>query len=293
MRKSLRYSVEFEPQLGIEVIGYHCPIRAEVAAPDGVPAYRIMMFHRKSTVRLGAEVYHWPAHTLVMIPPGVPSFYGETGHSISHSWIRASGDRLPQLLREFQLEANHPVYFPDAQENDRWLSDLIRESQNPQTRFEIVHSLVRIWLATIQRHSDPERTVSIPRGLLKAREAIEETYLDKHSLAEYARIAGYSPAHFCVRYKEAYGTSPTQHVVRLRIDHARDLLENVNLSVADIAEMSSFCDLYYFSRVFKQHTGMSPRQFRDCNRQAGVASRASSSRRKPGHDGKTRPPHSR
>jgi len=292
MRKGRRYSIDHEPQLGIEVIGYHCPIRAEVACPDGIPAYRLMMFHQQVVVQLAQNTYHWPAQTLVIIPPGMPSVYGESGRCITHSWIRANGTRLPQLLQEAQLQVNQPIHFSSADESDRWLSALIREWQEPHTRFEIVYSLLRIWLATIQRHAHLHGVASISVGLRRARQAIEEGCLEKRSLIEYARIAGYSRAHFSVQYKKAYGISPAQHLMRLKIDHACELLENANLSIAEIAEQTRFCDLYYFSRVFKQLTGFSPTQFRQRSRQAGLESRDSSSWQKPGHEGKVRARHS-
>ena len=47
-----------------------------------------------------------------------------------------------------------------------------------------------------------------------------------------------------------------------KIEEARSLLDASSLSVTEIAEQCGFSDLYYFSKVFKEHLGVSPRKYR-------------------------------
>ncbi len=57
--------------------------------------------------------------------------------------------------------------------------------------------------------------------------------------------------------------SPSDYLNRLRIERAKALLlENMFLTVREIAEITGYADQLYFSKVFKKETGMTPSDFR-------------------------------
>ncbi|MCF7817417.1 MAG: helix-turn-helix transcriptional regulator [Kiritimatiellales bacterium] len=56
--------------------------------------------------------------------------------------------------------------------------------------------------------------------------------------------------------------SPMRTIITTRIEHAKDLLHNDELTVAMVAEECGFESIYYFSRLFKEVTGQTPSGFR-------------------------------
>ena len=59
------------------------------------------------------------------------------------------------------------------------------------------------------------------------------------------------------------GTTPTEHIVRRRLERARTLLkEDQSLSITDIALQVGFNSSNYFSRLFRQRFGQNPRSMR-------------------------------
>ena len=56
--------------------------------------------------------------------------------------------------------------------------------------------------------------------------------------------------------------SPIKYITKKRISYACDLLVSNKHSVSDIASMAGYSDVYYFSRVFKENTGMSPSDYK-------------------------------
>ncbi len=65
-------------------------------------------------------------------------------------------------------------------------------------------------------------------------------------------------------FKKTHGCTPVQYLNQLRIGRAKRMIEGNclhHLSITQIAEQSGFSDASYFSRVFREHVGLSPTQY--------------------------------
>jgi len=65
------------------------------------------------------------------------------------------------------------------------------------------------------------------------------------------------------RFKKETRLSLHQYFIQLKINAAKTMLANLSYNVSDIAGFLGFEDPYYFSRLFKRKTGVSPKKFRD------------------------------
>jgi transcriptional regulator GlxA family with amidase domain len=75
---------------------------------------------------------------------------------------------------------------------------------------------------------------------------------------------GYS--NFRQMFKKYTGLSPVQYHISLRIQRARDLLSNTELSVKEMAYQLGFSSIDYFSRIFKNKTGKCPTTYRNLHK---------------------------
>jgi AraC-like DNA-binding protein len=98
---------------------------------------------------------------------------------------------------------------------------------------------------------------------------IHERYGEALTLATLARHAGMSISRFSCVFREAFATSPLEYVAATRMREARRRLRSPGQSISEVAYAVGFQDSNYFSRAFRQHHGMSPRQFRDMARIGG------------------------
>ncbi len=71
-----------------------------------------------------------------------------------------------------------------------------------------------------------------------------------------------SPRTLSRRFRLATGQSFNEYLSTLRLDTSKDLLQNSNLAIGDIADRIGYRDSTYFSRLFKRNTGISPREYR-------------------------------
>ena len=99
-------------------------------------------------------------------------------------------------------------------------------------------------------------------AISRAFEYIGRHYTEAVSIKEMAKDTGYSTVHFINTFKERYGVTPLSQITRLRMMRADELLRNTAMPVREVAYDVGYGDEFYFSRIFRHHRGVSPRQFR-------------------------------
>lgn len=77
-----------------------------------------------------------------------------------------------------------------------------------------------------------------------------------------ANEAGMSPRSFRRRFAEAMGTSPRSYAIACRLGHAKQMLAGTELPIKTIARQLGYNDVFFFSRQFTGHTGISPAAYR-------------------------------
>jgi AraC-like DNA-binding protein len=98
------------------------------------------------------------------------------------------------------------------------------------------------------------------------------SYVDFHIFDEFpqvwqlAEVAGLSESRFKARFKQESGMSPGNFVTMMKMEKARELLADQDLSVTDIAFRLGFSSSQYFATVFKRFTAVRPHEWRkSCN----------------------------
>jgi AraC-like DNA-binding protein/ligand-binding sensor protein len=99
-------------------------------------------------------------------------------------------------------------------------------------------------------------------SLKKAEHFIWDNYTRKISLLEIANASGLSPPYFSTIFKEEMGENLSCYLNRLRVEHAEELLLKTDHSLSKIAGDCGFEDQSWFSKIFKNYTGISPGKFR-------------------------------
>jgi LacI family transcriptional regulator len=96
------------------------------------------------------------------------------------------------------------------------------------------------------------------RRLAKSMCFIRDHAYEEMSVVDIVRAAGMSRSLFERKFRDAFGTSPWEHVLNLRLRRARLLLQDSHLSIAEIAERTGFSTPEYFTSLFRQVIGRTP-----------------------------------
>ena len=95
-----------------------------------------------------------------------------------------------------------------------------------------------------------------------------KTYIDRNfqkdlSLDEVSRMVNISPYYFSKLFKQGTGENFIEYLTRVRMEHARRLLEDPDASIKQVCVMSGYGDPNYFSRLFKKYEGVTPSEYRE------------------------------
>ena len=82
------------------------------------------------------------------------------------------------------------------------------------------------------------------------------------NIEDYAKQHGMSVSWFIRNFKDYTGATPAQYILSLRISNAQSLLESTTYNITEIASIVGYDNPLYFSRLFKKHCGVSPKEFR-------------------------------
>jgi len=148
--------------------------------------------------------------------------------------------KVQEIIAKLAWEYRMIVYSPEA--------------DNPENR----QILLEMLLDEVKQLAAPEH-----RQMVEKVKAYVVAHLEGSlSLEDLASVAGLSVAYFARQYRATTGRTPMDDVRRLRLDAARQLLCKTSLPLYAIAEQVGIPDVYYLSRLLKEHFGMNARKLR-------------------------------
>lgn len=101
--------------------------------------------------------------------------------------------------------------------------------------------------------------------LVKVVEHLENNYKSPLSINHVSKKAGISSSHLSRLFKENLNLSFTQYMNRFRIEKAKELLDDKNLTINEIMNSVGFSTEQHFFKQFKRYTGTTPGRLRQLN----------------------------
>lgn len=197
---------------------------------------------------------------IYICPANAPhDYYSSYDKPWTKIWMNVYG-RVPlTLLQEYGLSGTVIADAKPLKPLFEQLRELIYcEKTNDECQNEILALLIRIinglFLMKRQKEKDSE-AVSM------------KMFLDgnTHRLVSNAELAAHvfhSPD-YCVKlFKREYGTTPYDYQLAQKMDIACRMLRQTDIPIAELSTALGYADAHYFSGLFKQKCGMSPRAYR-------------------------------
>lgn len=141
------------------------------------------------------------------------------------------------------------------------ISDMIEKSKRINSIYSffslISGTFENILLKVYDEKMDKERM-----PIKKAKEYILNNYKSSLSLEDVAKEIGFSPVYFSKLFKKIEGMNYIDYLTKVRMNSAKNLISDTNLSIDNIAIEIGYTDVKYFRKLFKKLYGIKPIEYR-------------------------------
>jgi len=154
------------------------------------------------------------------------------------------------------------LWINDDPHLQHWMKE-IRTLFCNEGALEEANGLLRLLLLRLSRRELDHNTNHQKHPALgRAVRFLNERLTGATDLSEIAQAAGISPSHLNALFRQNFGISVMQMLLKKRMDRARMLLADPMKTVADVSYSVGYADPNYFIRVFHRVHGCTPLQFR-------------------------------
>ncbi|RBW68309.1 response regulator transcription factor [Bacillus taeanensis] len=174
-----------------------------------------------------------------------------------------SGNLTPEQVRQEACSLITGAYrlHGDAE-------SMLPERHDLLCRAETMEQMVSLLISQLEEIETPfirklTDTGDDEQVITKALEYISAHYTENLTLQSVADIVHLSKSYFSLYFKKQTGRNFVDYLIELRIRKAKQLLVQNESRIYDVARVSGFKDVKYFSKVFKKVTGLTPMEYRE------------------------------
>ncbi len=229
----------------------------------------------KGTLVLNGQTHELGAGDGFLVPPDVPVFWKADGQSPWHyAWVGFHGLRAAAVLERAGLDADHPIFRPgDDNRLTQALSALVEAARTEEagsmaTPGELLLTghlyLFLAQLCQVAKTRTPEKNSAADkaRHVRRAMAYLARHYPEPFRVSDMARALGLDRSYLSTLVRRQTGQPPQTHLIRFRMERAAQLMDNDQLTVADIARSVGYEDPAQFSKAFRTTHGCSPTAYR-------------------------------
>jgi AraC family transcriptional regulator, arabinose operon regulatory protein len=233
-----------------------------------IDCYIIYLVNGTGHYKIGQETIAANSGSIIIYTPSQDQDYYYKAHEKTELyWIHFTGAEAEKLLTRLGF-INDIIYQVGIHtECIALFENIIHELQIHKPYFQdICISYLLQLLALFSRslnfsHSGKE--LFKDKYMENVIKAMNLEFQQEHQIEHYAEISNLSIFQFIRNFKKATGLAPAKYIERIRIAKAKELLCDSNLSVTEISYIIGYKDPFYFSKVFKRSTGLTPSVFRN------------------------------
>ncbi|WP_316838527.1 AraC family transcriptional regulator [Pedobacter gandavensis] len=266
----------FRNALYITEIGSHITTTASYQmkqsnCPDYVLLYCLA---GKGQCETGTEVFSLEANQFMFLSPQqFFHFQAKPENPCSLYWIHFNGQMVDELKTTYDLQQfRTPAPLPlSNQVTSTWqkihscLTDGFALENIGYANLNLYHliSLLLFVNKPIKKGQKQEENIQQDEDQLEQSIVFMKENLHKPlSVEVISKEFNYSSSHYSTLFKQKTGLSPIDYLIRLKIQHACQLLNKSNLIIKEVAQKVGYDDPFYFSRIFKKITGKSPVEYK-------------------------------
>lgn len=225
-----------------------------------------IIFQGRGWFHLGNQKINLEAgRGFTMFPEMIGEYRAHEKRPWTYGWIGFQGAMAEYHLQDLGIDPVHPCFTLTDPAVLKEIETLLREKSDGQSKYSenplagrgIIYRFLGLLSRDLYRRENREKA----RYVHDAIDYIRKNFSQPITVGDIARSAGVDRSYLYTLFKENTGKSPKEYLTGFRLDAACRLLSEHNLSVKAAARSVGYLDELYFSRVFKEHKGVSPSRY--------------------------------
>lgn len=214
----------------------------------------------------GEETIVTAGHMVLYRPKEMQKYVYYTKDQTDVYWVHFTGSQVKALLKEHNFPfKDHIIDCGTLPEYARIFQNMIQEMQLRKPHYqELLTVLFKQLLITVSRQLQTESTLTsyVQSEIEHAIRYFLTHYNEELNIEEIAASHNMSTSWFIRNFKQYTGMTPLSYILKIRITNAQHLLETTSYNVTEISSFVGYDNPLYFSRLFKNQTGLSPSEYR-------------------------------
>ncbi|MBQ1518981.1 MAG: helix-turn-helix transcriptional regulator [Ruminococcus sp.] len=231
--------------------------------------YLFIIAKNRIRFRMGEKETAYPDGTAVILDDKDSFEFFPEGKALVYDWICFDAEGDGDLMESFEAVLNRPVCYTDSEFIFPLIRNIMAEYYSLETRrVKMLDNLMRILLMKLSEsglcHEEKAVHTAVPHYsmLVELREKIYRNPQQKWNVDTMAADVNMSRSYFQHVYREVFGVSCISDVISGKIEKAKEILNETNCTVSQVAAMCGYDNEEHFMRQFKKIVGVTPTKYR-------------------------------
>ena len=246
---------------------YYCGKRIKTRNHEYGPLikshYLFVLVDKGTATLLPEKEITFGDHDLLIMLPNRKIHY-KALEEWSITWLGLYGKTVSDYMDILNVDTEKPVMHISLYNELKTVMDKIYDlskSTALSSRSSII-GLIYEFFSILQKCSDHTSKTDM---VSVATKIIDYNYCTNITVEQVAKYLSVDSSYFSRKFTQKAGISPKRYIVEKRIERAKELLCSTNAGILEVSNSVGYEDQFYFYRIFKKYTGLSPSEYRKKN----------------------------
>lgn len=253
--------IKINNDLGMYYCGKRINTVNHIYGPEIRNHYQFVFVNKGTAVTCDSNQIHFGKHDLFVMFPDKRIHYKALEPWSIH-WIGLYGDTVHDFVKALGITPENPITHISLYNELNDIMERIYLSANDislSSKLFVTGLIYEFFSILVQNSNLDAKKINSVKTALRI---IDYNYSSPISIEQIANRLSLNTSYFSRIFTGQVGASPKQYLLNKRMERAKELLTVTNASIFEISNSVGYEDQFYFCRIFKKYTGLSPIEYR-------------------------------
>lgn len=254
------YEANLKNDIGMYYCGKRINTENHIYGPEIRNHYLFVLVDKGSAVMCDNSEIKFGNHDLLVMCPDTKIHY-KALENWSITWLGLYGDTVKEYMDLLGVNPQNPILHITLYDELSSVMERIFTVSDDISLSSKLHisGLIYEFFSVLMKNSTLNPKADFIDAALNI---INYNFCEKISIDYVAKRLNLDPAYFSRQFTERIGIPPKKYLLNKRIERAKELLESTNAGIFEISNSIGYDDQFYFCRIFKKTTALSPSEYR-------------------------------